>query len=52
MNERIFQGISLIPKFMFGVNGQIKNNLHRVDDNKLAYLAGHNVVIYNLQEKS
>lgn len=52
MNERNFQGVNLTPKFIFGVNGQIKNSLYRVDDNKLAYIAGHNVVIYNQEDKS
>jgi hypothetical protein len=42
----------LSPKFIFGVNGQIKNSLFIYDDKKLLYVAGHNVIIFNPEEIS
>jgi len=41
----------LIPKFIFGASGNIKNSLHIIDDRKVLYIAGHNVVIYDQDEK-
>jgi len=46
------QGVTLSPRFIFGINGQIKNNLHIIDDKKLLYVAGHNVIIFNPEESS
>lgn len=46
------QGVTLSPRFIFGVNGQIKNNLYIIDDKKLLYVAGHNVIIFNPEEGS
>ena len=37
------------PRFIFGVNGDIKNNLHLIDEHKLLYVAGHNVVVYSTE---
>ena len=45
------QSTTLTPQFIFGINGQIKNNLHVVDEKKLLYVAGHNVIIYNMDER-
>jgi hypothetical protein len=44
------QGVTLQPRFVFGVAGHLKNNLHIVDDKKLLYVAGHNAVIFNPDE--
>lgn len=41
-----------MPKFMFGVNGQMKNNLHVVQEKRLLYVAGHNVILYNPDDNS
>jgi hypothetical protein len=46
------QGITVSPRFIFGVNGQLKNNLHMIDEHKLLYVAGHNVVVYSTDEKN
>jgi hypothetical protein len=43
------QGITVSPRFIFGVNGDIKNNLHLIDEHKLLYVAGHNVVVYSTE---
>jgi hypothetical protein len=37
---------------VFGINGELKNNLYLFDDHKLLYSAGHNIVVYNLEDKS
>lgn len=39
------QGVTVTPRYIFGVNAQIGNSLHLVEGNKLLYVAGHNVVI-------
>lgn len=41
------QGVNISPKFIFGINGNQRHNLHVVDGKKLLYVAGHNVIIYN-----
>jgi hypothetical protein len=43
-------GITVTPRFVFGVNGDLRNNLHLVDEHKLAYVAGHNVVVYSTED--
>jgi len=44
--------VTLTPRFIFGVNGQIKNNLFIIEEKKLVYVAGHNVIIYNVEENT
>ena len=34
------------PKFLFGLKGDVRNNVHYLDDNIVLYPCGHNVVIY------
>ena len=46
------QGISVSPRFIFGANGKIRNSLHRVDEHKLLYVAGHNACVYSTDEKN
>ena len=46
------QGITVSPRFIFGVNGEIRNNLHLIEEHKLLYTAGHNVVVYSTDEKN
>jgi WD40 repeat protein len=44
-------GVTLTPKFIFGCNGHIRNNLFIIDEGKrLLYSAGHNVVLYTPDE--
>ena len=46
------QGVAVTPRHFFGVNATIKNSLYLVqDDNTLLYTAGHNIVMYTLDEK-
>ena len=44
------QGVTVTPKFLFGVNGQINNCLHMIDEKKLLYVAGHNAIVYNIDD--
>lgn len=44
-------GASVIPKFIFGVKADVRNNIHYLDDNRVLYTSGHNVIIYNLSTK-
>ena len=46
------QGTTVSPRFIFGVNGELKNNLYLIDETKLLYTAGHNVVVYSTDEKN
>jgi hypothetical protein len=51
-----FQGMSYIlmrnNRFIFGVKGDVKNNLFYIDDQRVLYPAGHNVILYNMDEKT
>lgn len=44
----VLQGIQVTPKFVFGVDGQLNNSLHLHDERCLIYVAGHNIIVYNL----
>jgi hypothetical protein len=46
------QGVTLTPKFIFGINGTNRNNLFVVEEKKLLYVSGHNVIIFNVEENS
>jgi len=46
------QGVTLTPKFIFGINGSNKSNLFVVEEKKLLYVSGHNVIIFNVEENS
>lgn len=50
--DKNLSGVTLTPRFIFGSNGSIRNNLYVIDDNKVMYVAGHNVILYNIDEKS
>lgn len=34
------------------MNGELRQNLYLIEDHRLMYTAGHNIVIYNVEEKS
>jgi hypothetical protein len=42
----------LVPKFMVGLKADVKNNLHFIDENTVCYPVGHNIVLYNTEDKS
>ena len=37
---------------MAGVKCEVANNLHYLDDNTVCYPVGHNIALYNLEEKT
>lgn len=37
---------------LFGMKGDVQGNLFYYDDQRVIYVAGHNVVIYNTDEKT
>eukprot|EP00639_Heterosigma_akashiwo_P025934 CAMPEP_0194697286 /NCGR_PEP_ID=MMETSP0295-20121207/23316_1 /TAXON_ID=39354 /ORGANISM="Heterosigma akashiwo, Strain CCMP2393" /LENGTH=130 /DNA_ID=CAMNT_0039589889 /DNA_START=122 /DNA_END=511 /DNA_ORIENTATION=- len=41
----------LAHKFIFGLNGDVHDNVVFADEASLLYVAGHNLVIYNTLEK-
>ena len=46
------QGVSVNARHFFGVNTSVKDSLYLVnEDNTLIYVAGHNIVLYRLDEK-
>ena len=46
------QGVSVTARHFFGVNTNVQGCLQLVqEDNTLLYVAGHNVVMYKLDEK-
>ena len=46
------QGVSVNARPFFGVNTNVKDCLYLVNqDNTLLYVAGHNIVMYTLDEK-
>ena len=49
-NNLTMQGVTVTPKFAFGSNGQINHSLHIVEDKRLVYVAGHNVIIYHTDD--
>ena len=42
----------LVPKFISGLKSNVNNNLIYIDDQTVCYPVGHNVVLYNLEEKT
>jgi len=42
----------LIPKFISGLKSNVNNNIIYIDDQTVCYPVGHNVVLYNLEEKT
>ena len=46
------QGVQVTARHFFGVNKNVKDCLHIVSEgNALLYVAGHNVVMYKLDEQ-
>ena len=44
--------MSAQPKFLFGLKTDVRNNIHFLDDSRIVYPCGHNVVIYNHDDRS
>ena len=46
------QGVSVSARHFFGVNTAVKDSLYLIsDDLTLLYVAGHNILLYRLDEK-
>ena len=45
------QSVTVTPRFIFGVNGGLSNSMHMHEEKHLIYVAGHNIVIYDLEEQ-
>ena len=41
-----------MPKFIAGLKGDVSDNVFFLNDNEVIYPAGHNVVIYNIEDKT
>jgi len=37
---------------VFGINGNLNNNLFLIEDHRLVYSAGNNVIVYSTEDKS
>ena len=46
------KNIQLVPKFLAGLKADVKDNVFFLDENNVIYPAGHNIVIYNIEEKN
>ena len=44
------QGVTVTPKFVFGCNGSLNHSIHMHEEKNLVYVAGHNVIVYHLDE--
>ncbi|GLD97629.1 hypothetical protein PINS_up006319 [Pythium insidiosum] len=41
----------LIPRYLFGIKGSVKNHIAFADENIVVYPCGHNVVLHNMESK-
>ena len=44
--------ITLGTKFISGLKADVADNVFFLDDNQVVYPAGHNIVIYHLEDKT
>lgn len=40
------------PRHAFGLKADVKDNVHYLDEQTVLYPAGHNVVIFNIEQKT
>ena len=40
------------PRHTFGLKADVKDNVHYLDEQTVLYPAGHNVVIFNIEQKT
>lgn len=40
--------VSITPRFAFGIKGDLRNSLYFLDDQRVVYPCGHNVVILSI----
>lgn len=46
------ESLQVQPRFMFGLRGDVHNNIHFIDDGTILYPCGHNIVIYRITDRS
>jgi len=44
--------LSLNPRYVFGYKSDVKNSVQHIDEHKVVYPAGHNLVIFNMEDSS
>lgn len=44
--------LNIQPRFVFGVDGQLLHGIHIVDEHRILYVAGNNVVVYSTEEQT
>lgn len=42
----------LTLKHIFGLKGDVKNNIHYFDESHVIYPAGQNIIVYNVESKA
>eukprot|EP00854_Cymbomonas_tetramitiformis_P012413 gene12413-14666_t len=42
---------TLIPRHVFGLKGDVRENIHYIDESTVLYPAGHNTVLYSTEQK-
>jgi hypothetical protein len=42
---------NLVHRHIFGLKGDVKDCIHHADESVVAYPAGHNIVIYNSEDR-
>ncbi|GBG61790.1 hypothetical protein CBR_g23749 [Chara braunii] len=43
---------SLVPKYVFGLQGSVRDNIHFIDETSVVYPAGHNTVLYHIEQRT
>ena len=52
-HEKAAQNIAVKPRFLFGLKGDVRNNVYFLEDNaRILYPCGHNVVIYHTDDRT
>jgi len=44
-------GISLVPKYLIGLKPDVNPGVLAINDSVIAYVCGHNVVLYDIETK-
>lgn len=40
--------VTVEPRFCFGIKGELRNNIYFLDDQRIIYPCGHNIVILSI----
>jgi hypothetical protein len=50
--KRFSKSFDQVERFVFGLKGDVKDNIHYLDEHNILYPAGSNTVIYNIESKT